>query len=182
MDGRDSRTDKHSITFRALLQPQFASKRPLLCHVDITGCQIWRTGIHPIGPITRRAGKVGCGASPAVAVDRTERPMVKLRRLADQAHVAPVEPDQRSGDRSGTSRRADRQKFWGATGGWRTDVSPRRVPTGTSAQSGRAADTTREGMLVIAGRASADLVASGPHGVRTIYELLSASLSCPSTP
>jgi hypothetical protein len=36
MDGPDSRTDKHSITFRALLQP-------LLSHMDIAGLQIWRT-------------------------------------------------------------------------------------------------------------------------------------------
>ena len=47
MDGPDSRTDKYSIIFRALLQPQFASKRPLLSHMDITGRQNWRTGIHP---------------------------------------------------------------------------------------------------------------------------------------
>ena len=54
MDGPDSRTDKHSITFRALLQPQFASERPLLSHMDIAGRQIWRTGIHPKPPFEAR--------------------------------------------------------------------------------------------------------------------------------
>jgi hypothetical protein len=43
--------------------------------------------------------------------------MVKLRRLVNQTHVATAEPDQRSGDRSGTSRRADRQKFGGRQDG-----------------------------------------------------------------
>jgi hypothetical protein len=37
MDGPDSRTDKYSIIFRALLQPQFASKRPLLCRFSDAG-------------------------------------------------------------------------------------------------------------------------------------------------
>src|SRR5260370_17964069 len=56
MDGPQSRIDKHSITFRALLQPQFASERPLLSHMDIAGRQIWRTGIHPLRNLT----KLGC--------------------------------------------------------------------------------------------------------------------------
>jgi hypothetical protein len=72
MDGPDSRTDKHSITFRALLQPQFASKRPLLSHMDITGRQIWRTGIHPLEPIRVPPANDGKGAGRAVPNAKAE--------------------------------------------------------------------------------------------------------------
>ena len=68
MDGPDSRVGKHSITFRALRQPQFESERPLLSHMDIAGRQIWRTGIHPKGTLsTGSAGLAVGGAYLAVA-------------------------------------------------------------------------------------------------------------------
>jgi hypothetical protein len=66
MDGPDSRTDKHSITFPALLQPQFASERPLLSHMDIAGRQIWRTGIHPEPTYGSSRSKVGYGHKRAL--------------------------------------------------------------------------------------------------------------------
>ena len=37
MGGPDSRADKHSITFRAFLQPPFATERRLLSDMDIAG-------------------------------------------------------------------------------------------------------------------------------------------------
>ena len=65
MDGPDSRTDNYSIIFRALLQPQFASKRPLLSHMDITGRQNWRTGIHPSRPFAAVVAKGSFGSRRA---------------------------------------------------------------------------------------------------------------------
>ena len=64
MDGPDSRTDNYSIIFRALLQPQFASKRPLLSHMDITGRQNWRTESTHLGrspQLSRSAASVTTG-------------------------------------------------------------------------------------------------------------------------
>src|ERR1700720_2527358 len=73
MDGPDSRTDNYSIIFRALLQPQFASKRPPLSHMDITGRQNWRTGIHPSRPFAAVVAKCSFGHDGLKALRRRFR-------------------------------------------------------------------------------------------------------------
>ena len=61
MGGPDSRTDKHSITFRAFLQPPFATERRLLSDMDIAGPK--SGGPESTCAVIRR--RFPAGASPA---------------------------------------------------------------------------------------------------------------------